>query len=544
MKKAVLYARVSSDLQKKEKTIDSQIIELKKQIINKGDILVREYIDDGYSGARLDRPGMDELRKDLKTSLFDTIYVLNTDRIAREVTYQTIIIGEILRYKKQIIINGKDYIHNPENKFTLTVLGAVSELERAKIMERTQRGKQLRLRQGQLLGCGNNVYGYDYHVKTPTSPPYYTINEKEAETVKHVFERYAHEKIGIHSIVKDLNIRNVPSKKGSIWRISSIKELLSKEMYIGIRYFNTMKLIKDYANPLDGTIGKRKIIKRQREDWIGIQVPQIITVEIFNKVTERRKWNKEHYRNPKQVQLLSSLVKCGECHGSMFAYKRHYTEKRMKELKIYHTSSYRCSRRFGDSTIPIEKRKIPCTLPEVRTYLIEDALFKVFKTILQESNILKQHVDFFKKKGNVHQIKIQKDIEKCNKNLEKIKNLKKNLVELYVSEEIDKEIYINKNLSYDNEINRQTLLKQELLSTIPLLHKKDVVEQSIVHFSNSLRTDYDGLSDFDSKRNFVLKYIDKVVYKRKAFEVYGKIPIINTENTECYYVTFCVKDKI
>ena len=49
MKKAVLYARVSSDLQKKERTIESQITELKGQIKEDGAILVREYVDDGYS---------------------------------------------------------------------------------------------------------------------------------------------------------------------------------------------------------------------------------------------------------------------------------------------------------------------------------------------------------------------------------------------------------------------------------------------------------------------------------------------------------------
>ena len=136
MKKAVLYARVSSALQEKERTIESQIAELKKQIKVNNDVLIKEYIDDGYSGAQLDRPAMNKLRQDLKTDLFDTIYFLNTDRMAREVTYQTIIIAEILKYKKQIIINGKDYVHNPENKFALTVLGAVSELERAKIIER------------------------------------------------------------------------------------------------------------------------------------------------------------------------------------------------------------------------------------------------------------------------------------------------------------------------------------------------------------------------------------------------------------------------
>jgi DNA invertase Pin-like site-specific DNA recombinase len=74
MKKAVLYARVSSDLQKKERTIESQIAVLKSQIKADGDVLLKEYVDDGYSGARLDRPALDELCRDLKTELFDSIY--------------------------------------------------------------------------------------------------------------------------------------------------------------------------------------------------------------------------------------------------------------------------------------------------------------------------------------------------------------------------------------------------------------------------------------------------------------------------------------
>ena len=180
MKKAVLYARVSSDMQRQERTIESRIVELKKQIAAAGQVLVKEYVDDGYSGAQLDRPALDQLRNDLKADLFDAIYFLNTDRIARDVTYQNIIIAEILKHQKQIIINGKDYVHNPENKFTLTVLGAVAELERAKIIERATRGKQQRLAQGFLLGCGNNIYGYDYIRRTPHSPPQYAINQQQA----------------------------------------------------------------------------------------------------------------------------------------------------------------------------------------------------------------------------------------------------------------------------------------------------------------------------------------------------------------------------
>jgi site-specific DNA recombinase len=66
MKRAVLYARVSGDLQAKEGTmgtIESQVLALRKQIAAAGLELVREYIDDGYPGARLDRPALDEMQR-------------------------------------------------------------------------------------------------------------------------------------------------------------------------------------------------------------------------------------------------------------------------------------------------------------------------------------------------------------------------------------------------------------------------------------------------------------------------------------------------
>jgi Resolvase, N terminal domain len=96
MKRAVLYARVSTDAQQKEGTIESQVLELKRQIAAAGDVLVKEYIDDGYSGTLLDRPALEELRRDVRTNLFDAVYFLDTDRIARDVAYQTIILGELV----------------------------------------------------------------------------------------------------------------------------------------------------------------------------------------------------------------------------------------------------------------------------------------------------------------------------------------------------------------------------------------------------------------------------------------------------------------
>src|ERR1700730_1469188 len=100
MTKAALYARVSSDAQQKEGTIESQVAELKRQIAEAGHVLVKEYIDDGVPGPLLDRPPRNQLRADAKGDVYEVVYFLDADRIARVVAYQTIIIEELLKCGK------------------------------------------------------------------------------------------------------------------------------------------------------------------------------------------------------------------------------------------------------------------------------------------------------------------------------------------------------------------------------------------------------------------------------------------------------------
>jgi DNA invertase Pin-like site-specific DNA recombinase len=72
-------------------------------------VVVKEYIDDGVPGALLDRPALGELREDAKGDVYDVVSFLDANRIARVVAHQTIVIEELLKCGKQIIINGKDY---------------------------------------------------------------------------------------------------------------------------------------------------------------------------------------------------------------------------------------------------------------------------------------------------------------------------------------------------------------------------------------------------------------------------------------------------
>jgi len=261
------------------------------------------------------------------------------------VTYQNIIIEEILKHRKQLVINGKDYEKNPENKFTLTVLGAVAELERAKIIERVTRGKQLKLQQGQLLGCGVHTFGYDYVRKSPTSPPRMIVNEREAAIVRQVFETYAHTQIGLDKIAQQLEDQGAITKTGRcLWRRSFLKAMLTKETYLGVKFFNTMRCVREYANPIYGIKhSTKKMVPQERKHWIGVEVPTIIPRELFDRVQRRRADNRARYRNPRQVQLLSGLVRCGACNGSVFVMRRWERSQQKGPVCVIHKTAYKCN---------------------------------------------------------------------------------------------------------------------------------------------------------------------------------------------------------
>src|SRR5579859_4582724 len=93
-----IYARVSSDSQEARGTIGSQLEALHKKMSELGHEAVYEYTDAGYSGARLDRPGLDALRDAAEAGLFKEVWCLTPDRLARSYAYQILITDELARH--------------------------------------------------------------------------------------------------------------------------------------------------------------------------------------------------------------------------------------------------------------------------------------------------------------------------------------------------------------------------------------------------------------------------------------------------------------
>jgi hypothetical protein len=96
--RAALYARVSTDAQQARGTIGSQLELLRERVTAEGDELVAEFRDDGHSGARLDRPGLDALRDAAEAGLIEAVWCVSPDRLARIYTYQVIVLDELARH--------------------------------------------------------------------------------------------------------------------------------------------------------------------------------------------------------------------------------------------------------------------------------------------------------------------------------------------------------------------------------------------------------------------------------------------------------------
>ena len=160
--RAALYARVSTEAQADRGTIGSQLALLREHIAAAGDELVGEYVDDGQSGARLDRPGLDALRDAAEAGLVERVWVLSPDRLARAYAYQVLVLDELDRFGVTVAFTDSPGLAagDPQATLLTQVQGVIAEYERAKLLERVRRGRR-HARPEQALSDGAQTLTFD-----------------------------------------------------------------------------------------------------------------------------------------------------------------------------------------------------------------------------------------------------------------------------------------------------------------------------------------------------------------------------------------------
>ena len=163
-RRVALYARVSTDRQAHEGTIDSQVSAIRVRLEEVGDVLATDlcFCDDGVSGTTLVRPALERLRDQAAAGAIDRLYVLAPDRLARRHAHQMVLMEELQGCGVDVVFVNRPLGATPEDQMLLQMQGVIAEYERSKILERTRRGRLHAARCGRVNVLGHAAYGYRY----------------------------------------------------------------------------------------------------------------------------------------------------------------------------------------------------------------------------------------------------------------------------------------------------------------------------------------------------------------------------------------------
>src|SRR5574341_1605412 len=280
------YARVSSEQQAEAGTIESQLAALRERVAQDGFTLSEEltFVDDGYSGASLIRPGLEQLRDVVALHGLDRLYVHSPDRLARKYAYQVLLLDEFQRAGGEVIFLNRALGQSPEDDLLLQVQGMVAEYERAKILERSRRGKRHAAQVGRVNVLCGAPYGYRYVSKHEGGgTARYDIIEEEARVVRQVFTWIGQERLSIGAVCRRLQRAEERTRTGRTqWDRSVVWGILKNPAYKGTAAFG-----KTRTGPLrprlraqrNGSLQPRRAVSDYsvpREEWVLIPVPPLI----------------------------------------------------------------------------------------------------------------------------------------------------------------------------------------------------------------------------------------------------------------------------
>jgi site-specific DNA recombinase len=384
-----IYARVSSKQRAEANTIASQIEALKARVLADGLRLEPElcFIDEGYSGGTLLRPALERLRDQAAAGTFDRVYVHSPDRLARSYPYQVLLVEELQRHGVEIVFLNHDIGRSPEENLLLQVQGMMAEYERAKILERSRRGKRYAAKAGVVNVLGGAPYGYRYIGKYEGGGhARYELVEAQAEVVRQIFAWVALDRCSIGQVCRQLQDREILSPRGkNYWDRTTVWAMLKNSAYVGQARFGKTR-VGPQRPRLRGQRGKpaqpRKdasVYDTPAEDQIVIPVPAIVEEAVFTAVAEQLTENRMRRRERQcgSRYLLQGLIVCQKC-GYAYYGKPLSASSRKGKPREY--AYYRCvgtdAYRFGGQRV--------CDNRQCRTDQIDQAVWQDVCSLLSD----------------------------------------------------------------------------------------------------------------------------------------------------------------
>ena len=461
-----LYIRLSrEDGDKEESSSVTNQREMLKRYVSEQEnfFIVKEYVDDGYTGTNFDRPGFKQMIEDIEAGIIDTVITKDLSRLGRErlgVGHYTEIYFPEHNVRYIALLDNIDTYFDAGMNDMAPFKGVINDMYVRDISKKIRSSLIERKKAGNFLGV-TAPYGYQ---KDPNNKFHLIINEKEAKVVKRVFKLYL-EGNGLTRIAQILTKDGIPvpgesrdigktrrTALYSSWKQTTIRRILDNRVYLGeLVQFKRRKI--NYKS-------KRRITVPEEERYICRGTHEaIIDEESFNAVQNILKKNKS-FKGTKHDYLFKGLLYCAECGARLNITYSNYALKKYGEYR-YTTICYSYSRLYSDI----------CTRHSNSIPELEEVLIKHIKEVCSRyinENLQDELISMAKKQKQLElkQISNEKRLETLEQKIADIGLYIKNLYIDKVKGVVSENDYISLVADFTKDRDNLIKEKEELIKII------------------------------------------------------------------------------
>ena len=505
--RAALYARVSTEQQAAQQTIDSQVVMLRERIAADGLPLDEElvFLDNGCSGSTLIRPALERLRDAAYSGGFNRLYVHSPDRLARNHAHQVLLVEELEQRGIEIVFLNHDLGDSPEQKLLLQIQSVIAEYERAKIGERTRRGRKHAARCGAVSVLGKAPFGYRYVSKREANgAAYYEVVPEAAAIVRQIFEWIARDRLSIGEVCRRLSANGIKTPKGHAhWQARTVWGMLKNPAYKGAAAFGKTRVAE--RRPRVRPARNQPLVPRRMhvsyatppEERVTIAVPAIVSTDVFDVVQEQLAENRKRQREQSDGRhyFLQGLLQCGCCRHAYYGKPigRRRSAPRYSYYRCLGTDAYR----FGGARI--------CSNTQIRVERLDDAVWKDVAEYLRDPSTLRTE---FERRLQMP-VDTTAEYQQLVRQQQSVERGISRLIDAYEAELLDKKEF---ELRLAKAKNRSSQITQQLTLAAERTCQAEELRHALTHFDEFSARVREGLDRADTEtRREIIRALVKVI---------------------------------
>jgi site-specific DNA recombinase len=389
--RAAFYARVSSEAQARDHTIDSQVAALRERITADGATAAPDnaYLDAGHSGSSLVRPALERLRDAVAAGEIDRLYVLAPDRLARRHAHQALLMEEFRRAGVEVAFLNRPIGAGPEDDLLLQIQGVIAEYERTQILERGRRGRRHAARSGSVSARAGAPYGYRYITRERGGGvARFEVVPEEARWVRLIFAWVGLDRLSLREVCRRLQQAGCRTRSGTPrWWASTLHGMIENPAYTGTAMYGRFHTVepkprlRPVRNRLSHSARPTTRVPVPSAEWVAVPVPALIDPAVAEaaraQLEENRRRKREQSRGP--GWLLQGLVVCRRCG---YAYYGKATPGLAERYRpgLFGYGAYRC---IGSDGHRFDGQAV-CANRPVRSDRLERAVWAQVEAVLND----------------------------------------------------------------------------------------------------------------------------------------------------------------